>query len=50
MEFDNSLSLMEQVLASDEIGRDKQSTSALLLKLDVWNIVYCVLNVLCKIL
>ncbi|XP_065894878.1 uncharacterized protein [Dysidea avara] len=35
MEFDNSLSLMEQVLASDEIGRDKQSTSALLLKLDV---------------
>ncbi|XP_065894663.1 spectrin beta chain, non-erythrocytic 1-like isoform X3 [Dysidea avara] len=35
MECDNSLSLMEQVLASDEIGRDEQSTLALLRKLDV---------------
>ena len=35
MECDHSLSLMEQVLASDEIGRDEQSTLALLRKLDV---------------
>ena len=35
MECDNSLSLMEQVLASDEIGRDEQNTLALLRKLDV---------------
>jgi len=40
MECDNSLSLMKQVLASDEIGRDEQSTLALLRKLDVRCSVY----------
>ena len=46
MECDNSLSLMEQVLASDEIGRDEQSTLALLRKLDVcWSVCMCVLDI-----
>ena len=35
VECDSSLAIMEQVLASDEIGRNEQNTLSLLRKLDV---------------
>ena len=50
VECDSSLGMMEQVLASDEIGRDEQNTLSLLRKLDVCDRVFvhaCVCTCVC---